>query len=98
MDTPKPLIAIVGSARPDTVGDRVAEALSACTELGKALARHQCHIAVYSSNPQFIEAQIIKGYLEGGAADEKSITCIYPRSANENFLSLVSEEKLLRQK
>ncbi|MCA9909771.1 MAG: hypothetical protein KC519_14035 [Anaerolineae bacterium] len=96
MEDHRPLIAIVGSARPDTVGDKVDEAQAASVELGKALARNQCHIAVYSATPQFIEPHVIKGYLEEGAPGEKSITCICPFGASEDFSSLVEDKTLLK--
>jgi hypothetical protein len=81
-----PVIAIVGSAdpkRPDYAPplrntEKVRQAME---ELGSELARAGYRILVYSSIPAYIEADIVRGYINSKAAREKSILIRYPRGA-----------------
>jgi hypothetical protein len=81
---PDPLIAIVGSADPARSDydpplkhtDRVAAALE---ELGAELARAKYRIMVYSASPDYIEADVVRGYVASGVAEPGSIQVRYPQ-------------------
>lgn len=63
-----PLIAIVGSYDPARETElklkNLPLAAAAGVELGRELARHGCHIAVYASYPYLLEVDAVKGYVE----------------------------------
>ena len=78
----RPLIAFVGSVdktreqelklvNPDT-------AKQAAEELGRELAKANCRLLVYSSNPDFVEFFAVRGYIQSGAAKPNSIQVRYP--------------------
>ena len=73
----RPLIAVVGSADPERSYDpplRAQEdATRACEEIGRALADRRCRLLVYSSDSQFIEAAVVRGFLEEGQPPPGSI-------------------------
>ena len=86
-----PLIALVGSAIPrDDKGERVvdpareAKIRAACKALGRALAAAHCRLIVYSSDPFFIEADVVAGYAEI-AKTSGCIQFVRPENDNQNF-------------
>jgi hypothetical protein len=77
------LIAIVGSADPARTDyepplKNPDQAKQAAAELGRELARAKHRILVYSSELRFIEADVVRGYVESGAAGTESILVRYP--------------------
>jgi hypothetical protein len=80
------LIAIVGSTnlkRPDyepslTNGE---QAKVAAVELGREFAKAKHRILVYTSDPGYIEADVVRGYVESGVANTESILLRYPAIA-----------------
>ena len=83
------LIAIIGSVDPnrtdyDPALKNANTAPSAARALGKELARAKHRILVFSSNPSFVEAHIVAGYVASGEALPKSIVMLYPRDRDPN--------------
>lgn len=83
MSTPGPLILIVGSAQdgradynPPLVQPETAR--RAAGQLGAALARKGCRIAVYSSDPAYIERDVVAGFI--GAARQNAAGLVQVRS------------------
>jgi hypothetical protein len=80
-----PLIAIVGSADTVRVGElglRAPElAREAAEKLGRELAIAGFRISVYTSDPQFIEAHVVRGYVGSGQAAAGSIEVRFPDGA-----------------
>lgn len=72
----------MGSADPNRAYDpelkHADQATLAAEQLGRELARFGCHIVVYSSDPQFIEAHVVRGYVASGKAQEGSIQVRFP--------------------
>ena len=68
---------MVGSAeavRADELELRQPElARRAAEELGRGLAAAGCRISVYTSDPRFIEAHVLRGYVQSGTAAPGSI-------------------------
>ncbi len=93
-----PVVAIVGSARAEITGDRESDARAACVELGRELARKGLRIFVYTSQPDFIEADVVKGFVEGGGAGPKSIVWPYPHGADAGFKDLEGHPELLDER
>lgn len=82
-------IAIIGSADPartdyDPVLKNVVDASGAARALGQELARGKHRILVFSSNPAFVEAHVVAGYVESGEALPKSIVTLYPKQRDPN--------------
>jgi hypothetical protein len=75
-------IAIVGSTNRGDAKTQ-ADARAAAYQLGLALARKQLNILVYSDEPQFLEAEIVRGYLAAGSAD-RSIEVRYPEKQDKD--------------
>lgn len=82
-------IAIVGSvdpgrsyAPPVRGADRVH---AACEALGRELAAQGCAIIVYSSSGAFIEASVVRGYVEAGGAGRGSVQVRAPRASASHF-------------
>ncbi|MEV1012779.1 hypothetical protein AB0I89_20315 [Micromonospora sp. NPDC049801] len=72
-----PLVAIAGSAQVNrsyspAVRDPEA-APAAAAELGAELARQGCGIVVYSSDPDYLERDVVRGYVGSGRATPGSI-------------------------
>ncbi|MCO1596679.1 hypothetical protein M8C17_16100 [Micromonospora sp. RHAY321] len=72
-----PVVAIIGSAQVDrayspAVRDPEAAA-AAAVELGAELAAQGCHIIVYSSDPRYLECDVVRGYVGSGRAERGSI-------------------------
>jgi len=94
----KPIIAIVGSIREDTVDQGSEdEARAACRELGQKLAEKGLRIAVYSSDPQFIEPYFVAGYVAFGKAKKDSIVCYYPQGQSLNFPEMTKDDSFFRR-
>lgn len=79
------LIAIVGSANParenypyEPALRHVEQVRGACRAIGTALARAGYGIMVYTSSRDYIEADVVAGYVESGAAEDRSIQVRYP--------------------
>jgi hypothetical protein len=73
MDTADtPIIAIVGNAKTSDKASSVAEAL------GRELAKAGFRILVYSSEPDFLECHVVRGYVAGRDAVRCSIQVRYP--------------------
>jgi hypothetical protein len=87
---PGTLIVIAGSADPqradyDTTVD-AAGAQAAAEQLGIELARAGCRIMVYSSAPTFIEAYVVRGFVNAKPTTPKVIQVRFPASsAAANF-------------
>jgi hypothetical protein len=96
MNAPTPIVAVFGSTRSEIVGSKEEEARTACVELGSELAQQGWNIAVYSSDPTLIEADVVKGFISQGTGSEGSITCYYPRGANISFPEMASHSPLFR--
>jgi hypothetical protein len=86
-----PLIALVGSAIPrDDQGGQVddpareARIRAACMALGRALAGAGCRLLVYSSDPYFIEADVVAGYA-AIAKTPGSIRFVRPEDDDRDF-------------
>lgn len=82
------LVAIVGSVDPQRKDYepplRNADvARQACEELGRELAKAGFRIIVYSSDPAYIEADIVRGYVASGLAKPNSIEIRYPQSKGD---------------
>jgi hypothetical protein len=77
-----PLIAVVGSADPQRTYDPelkdAEKTRRAAEELGHELAVAGCRIMVYSGDPKFIEAHIVRGYVASGKACDGSIEVRFP--------------------
>jgi len=67
-----PIIAIVGNAKTSDGASAAAEAL------GRELAKVGFRILVYSSDPDFLESHVVRGYVAGRAAIRCSIQVRYP--------------------
>jgi hypothetical protein len=87
-------IALVGSAVPkdeqgsvidDPAGAQERKIREACKALGRALAATGCRLIVYSSEPEFIEADIVGGYAET-AKTPGSIRFVCPEDNNKKFV------------
>ncbi len=83
-------IAIIGSTDSnrtdyDPVLKNVAYAKAACNALGIELARRKHRILVFSSNPNFVEAHVVAGYVASGEALPKSIITLYPKKRDPNI-------------
>jgi hypothetical protein len=97
MATPGPILAIVGSARAEIVGDQEPTARAACQALGQELARAGWRLAVYSSEATFIEAAVVSGFVAAGAAGEGSILCYYPHGAAVHFAEMDTHDRYFRE-
>ncbi|HSS21384.1 MAG TPA: hypothetical protein VLL54_15015 [Pyrinomonadaceae bacterium] len=71
----RPIIAIVGSVRTEIVGTKHAAARSACKEFGAALAAGGWRLAVFASDKDDIEPDVVTGYVGAGSALDHSIVC-----------------------
>ncbi|MDN0196558.1 hypothetical protein [Streptomyces sp. S.PNR 29] len=78
----RPLIAIVGSVDATRTIvpplKAVDEASDACRRLGQELARANCDVAVFSSKPKYVEADVVRGYAEGCSADNPGRVAAFP--------------------
>jgi hypothetical protein len=93
-----PLVAIVGSVDPqrndyDPALRNVDVAKQACEELGRELAKAGYRIVVYSSNPAYIEADIVRGYVASNLAKPQSIEIRYPQSIGQGNPPSFPEQK-----
>jgi hypothetical protein len=84
-----PLIAIVGSANPNRSKypyepplRNVEQVPEACAALGRELALTGHRIIVYTSSSDYIEADVVSGYVASGKAKPKSIQVRYPNVPN----------------
>ncbi|MGH7503697.1 MAG: hypothetical protein ACREL7_18380 [Longimicrobiales bacterium] len=93
----RPSIAIVGSADPDRPYDPPLKnqdtVLAAAADLGRALAEAGFGLIVYSANPDFIESCVVRGYIESGVAEPKSICVRYPLGAQGTDLKFHLEDE-----
>lgn len=94
-----PSIAIVGSvdgARAEELGLRAVEKSRQAAEiLGSELARSGLRLVVYSGDPQFIEADVVRGYVGSGAAKPRSIEICRPREAEAQEFSELADHPAL---
>jgi hypothetical protein len=93
-----PLVAIVGSVDPGRADyspelKNVEVAKQACEELGRELAKAGCRIIVYSSDPEYIEADVVRGYIASGLAKPKSIEIRYPQALDVGKSPSFSEQE-----
>lgn len=88
-----PLIALVGSAIPrddrgkaidDPKKENEAKIRTACKALGRELAATSCRLIVYSSDPRYIEADVVSGYAEI-AKTPGCIQFVRPKDDHKNF-------------
>jgi hypothetical protein len=90
-------IAIVGSADParaTALGLRQVDAAKgACEALGRALADADCDIVVYSSASDFVEADVVRGYVGSGKARPGSIQVRYPNGGDGSFPEMTDHEE-----
>lgn len=79
-----PLIAVVGcasDARKDELKlQNPEQARKAAMELGRELAKAGCRILVYSSCPEFIEFEVVSGFVSGKPTSPGLIQVRYPLS------------------
>jgi len=68
----EPIIAIVGNVKADPNGPAAAEAL------GRELATAGLRILVYSSSAEFLEGDIVRGYVASRLAARRSVQVRYP--------------------
>jgi hypothetical protein len=68
----EPIVAIVGNVKTSS------EATAAAEDLGRALAKAGFRILVFSSDPDFLEVPVIKGYVDSQVAKPRSIQVRYP--------------------
>ncbi|AEW00102.1 hypothetical protein A4D02_28790 [Niastella koreensis] len=73
-----PIVAVVGSARREIMTNAELQARKAAEDIGAELARRGWSLAVYGSMPDYIEHDVVKGYLTVKEIKDKSIVCIYP--------------------
>ena len=92
----QPSIAIVGSARKEIVGDKEQEVRKACRDVGEALAQAGWRLVVYSSDDQFIEPEVVAGYVASGVVQDESIICCYPQKARLQFPEMETNGILFR--
>jgi hypothetical protein len=88
MEADGPIIAIIGSARAGIVGTYEQQARTACTALGQELAKAGFRLAVYSSDPSFIEADIVSGFVAAGASGSRSVLCYHPQDVRAAFAEM----------
>ena len=88
MGTYKPIIAVVGSARAAITGNQEQAARLTCNALGVELAKAGWRVAVYSGEADFIEQDVVSGYLAAGPTGEDSIVCYYPQGEMVKFTEM----------
>jgi hypothetical protein len=76
-------ISIVGSTNRGDAQTQ-ADARVAAYHLGRAFAKAGLPILVYYDDSIFIEAEVVRGYLESGSAAVNSIEVRYPEKVDEN--------------
>ncbi len=102
---PDSFVAIVGSA--DTTRQsgynpplKHADLIpKAAEELGRALADAGFGIIVYSAGPQFIEGDVVRGYVESGHATAESIQIRYPQgvaNTDQQFYKADTNDQLFK--
>src|SRR4051794_18473212 len=91
-------IAIVGSVAEDPVPELglrdPGTARHAAQAIGRELAQRGLAIVVYSADPQFIEADVVRGYVESGAAEPGSIEIRQPRTSGPGFAEAADASQL----
>jgi hypothetical protein len=79
----RPLIAVVGDAKK-TKNPEIAR--RAAEDLGAELAKRGCRILVYSSSPEFVEWELVSGFLRAKVKKEpRSIEVRYPPDLDARF-------------
>jgi len=79
----RPLIAVVGDAHR-TKNPELAK--RAAEDLGAEVAKRNCRVLVYSSRPNFVEWEVVQGFLRAKVKKEpRSIEVRYPLSWMEGF-------------
>lgn len=81
---PGPLIAIVGSANPARKYDPPVDVQAVqvmARQLGAALAAQGCRIVVYHSGAEFIERDVVAGFVEANPPHEHVIVVRHPQQA-----------------
>ena len=77
-----PLIAIAGSAadkrREELQLVDPVTARKAAEEIGRELAKAGCRILIYSTEPEFIESDVVQGYVSSKKGESGSIQVRYP--------------------
>lgn len=93
----RPFIAIVGSADPSRKYDpplkNETQVPQAAEELGRALADGGFGLIVYSANPEYIEAHVVRGYVESGSAKPQAIRVCYPLGAPNTDVKFHQEDE-----
>ena len=98
----RPRIAVVGSIDETREFDPPvtdpAGARQACGELGEELAGAGWNLVVYSGQPKFVEAGVVRGYLRSGKAEASSVEVRAPldKTGFVEFSTAVQEH--LREK
>lgn len=91
----RPLIAVVGSVDPDRTYDPpladAAPVLTACEEIGTALAEAGCDLVVYSSEAQFVEDRVVTGYVAHGDLPPGSVQVRPPYGEAETDFPMLAE-------
>ncbi|MFK4067057.1 hypothetical protein [Streptomyces sp. NPDC029674] len=79
---PRPLIAVIGSVDPRrTFAHPLSSAHlapAACRQLGAELARAGCDVAVFSSSPEYIETDVVRGYADACTEAAPGRVAAYP--------------------
>jgi hypothetical protein len=78
----RPLIAIVGSGQPSRdyrpALDHAGDLPAACAEIGRELARGGFDLVVFSSEDDFVEKDVVRGFLEAGPAPDQHVLVRIP--------------------
>lgn len=98
----KPLVAVVGSVRHEISGSPAQEAAGreVCRALGQELARQGFGIVVYSSSSEFIEADVVQGFVEEAGDQHDLVEVRYPQRADSvvRFEQEASHPALFRRR
>jgi hypothetical protein len=94
-------IAVIGSLDADRAYDPPLRdpqtGVRACRELGARLAAEGFGLTVYSSSPRFVEAAVVEGYAESGAARPQSIRLLAPMNAKHKQFAAMTDRPQLFQ-
>ncbi len=102
----RPVIGIVGGIRQETLKEITKDEFDkniegyrkACQALGDSLAKAQMRLLVWSSDPQFIEIEVVKGYLATENVLKHSVLCVWNRDYAPSFPHQHAENNAIQLK